>query len=301
MRLHAIAVDDAPTDQQGNDESGNTRGRMHHGPAREVERAELEQPAVRSPNPVSDRRVDEDRPEDGEDHEAGEALALGERACDEGRRDGGEHELERREEDERDRAALGRLQTDVHEPDEVQAAEQAQARRVRREGDREPDQDPDDAHQGQAEEAVHDRRKDVLAPHEATVEKGKAGQHHHDQGRRDEHPGGVAGVDDGCIGRGRGTWNGCQRQGCEYSSCSKRHYSILRAGSDVGLASSVGKATGRVGAGGGKLLMRFGAGRGAVRLQRRAKARPWPDGTREDGGTISSVRRSGPGFGFPWR
>ena len=47
--------------------------------------------------------------------------------------------------------------------------------------------------------------------------------------------------------------------------------------------------------------MRFGAGRGAVRLRRRAKAGPGPDGTREDGGTISLVRRSGPGFGFPWR
>ena len=75
------------------------------GAAGEVERAELEQPAVGRPHPVRDRGVDEDRPQDREQHERAEALALGERAGDERRRDGREHQLERGEQDERDRGA----------------------------------------------------------------------------------------------------------------------------------------------------------------------------------------------------
>ena len=61
---------------------------------------------------------------------------------------------------------------------------------------READEDPDDAHEGEPEEAVHDRREDVLAADEAAVEERKPRQHDHDEGRRDEQPGGVPGVHD---------------------------------------------------------------------------------------------------------
>ena len=45
---------------------------------------------------------------------------------------------------------------------------------VRPEGEREADDDPDDADERQAEEAVHDRREDVLAADQAAVEEGEA-------------------------------------------------------------------------------------------------------------------------------
>ena len=72
--------------------------------------------------------------------------------------------------------------------------DQAQATDIRSDREREPDDDPHDAHQGQPEEAVHDRRQHVLAADEATVEQCEARQHDHDEGRRHEEPGGVSGV-----------------------------------------------------------------------------------------------------------
>jgi hypothetical protein len=165
--------------------------------AGEVEGTQLEEPAVGGPDPVGERRVDEDRPEDGEEDEGTEPLALGEGAGDERGRDGGEHELEAGEEDERDRDAVdrARLGTDVHEAEEVEPADETETGDVRAEGDGEPDEHPDDADEGEAEEAVHDRGQDVLATDEPAVEEGEAGQHHHDHRRGDEQPGGVATVD----------------------------------------------------------------------------------------------------------
>ena len=180
-------------DQDGDDEGRDARAEVDDRAAGEVERSELEQPAVGRPDPVRDRRVDEDRPEDREQDEGAEPLALGERAGDEGRRDRREHQLEGGEQHERDghRIDRARLEADAVEHREVEATDQAQSVDVRPEGEREPDDDPDDAHQRQSEEAVHDRREHVLAADEATVEQGQTRQHDHDQGRRHQQPGGI--------------------------------------------------------------------------------------------------------------
>ena len=61
---------DAPADQQRDDERRDAGRGVDDGAAGEVERAELEQPAVGRPDPVGDRRVDEERPQDREDDEA---------------------------------------------------------------------------------------------------------------------------------------------------------------------------------------------------------------------------------------
>src|SRR2546428_813880 len=84
---------DAPTEDERGDESGDATCDVHDGAAREVERAELPEPAA-APDPVRDRVVDERGPEECEDDEGLEALALGERAGDERRRDHREHHLE---------------------------------------------------------------------------------------------------------------------------------------------------------------------------------------------------------------
>ena len=162
----------------------------------EVERAELEQPAIDRPHPVCQRGVDEDGPEDREQDEGAEPLALGKGAGDERRRDRRKHHLEGGEEHERDRRRVdrARLETDAVEHREVEAADQPKAIDVRPEREREADDDPDDADDGQPEEAVHDRRQDVLPAYEAAIEERKARQHDHDQGRRHEQPGGISGV-----------------------------------------------------------------------------------------------------------
>ena len=85
VRLHRLAVDGAAADEQGDDQGRDAGADVDDGAAGEVERAELEQPAVGRPDPVGQRRVDEDRPEDREQDERAEPLALGEGAGDEGR------------------------------------------------------------------------------------------------------------------------------------------------------------------------------------------------------------------------
>ena len=194
MRFHLLAVRGTPADEDRDDERGDARADVDDGAAREVEGAELVEPAVRGPDPVRDGRVDEDRPEDREEDERAEPLALGEGAGDEGRRDRREHQLERREEQERDRRAVerARVLADAHEERVVEAADEAEAAEIGPEGEAESDDDPDDTDEGQPEEAVHDRREDVLAADEPAIEQGQAGKHDHDQRRRRQHPGGVA-------------------------------------------------------------------------------------------------------------
>src|SRR6266480_3398515 len=133
VRLLAVPVHVAPADHQRDDERGHARADVDDRAAREVERAELVQPAVGRPDPVGDRRVDEDRPQDREEHERAEALPLGERARDQRRRDRREHELEHGEQHERDRHGVdGRWNlTDAVEEREVEAPDEAEAVDVR--------------------------------------------------------------------------------------------------------------------------------------------------------------------------
>ena len=141
----------------------------------------------------------------GEQDERAEPLPLGERAGDECGRDGREHQLEPGEEDERDRRRIhgAGLEADVHESREVETADETPAVDVRPEREAEPDQDPDDADDREPEEAVHDRRENVLAPHEPAVEEGEPRQHHHHKGGGHQQPGGVATVRDRrVLGRG---------------------------------------------------------------------------------------------------
>jgi len=137
-----------------------------------------------------------DRPEDREQDEGAEPLALGEGARDEGRRDRREHQLEGGEQDERDggRVVRARRESDVVEEREVETADQAPAVDVGTEREREADDDPDDADEGETEPAVHDRREDVLAAHEPAIEERETRQHDHDQRGGCQHPGGITTV-----------------------------------------------------------------------------------------------------------
>ena len=56
------------------------------------------------------------------------------------------------------------------------------------------EQHPLDADYRQGDHAVHHCPQNVLAPSHAAVEESQTRRHEHDQGRRDQHPGGVAGI-----------------------------------------------------------------------------------------------------------
>ena len=87
------------------------------------------QPAAHAPDPVRDRVIDERRPEQAEDHERLEALALGERAGDQRRGDDGEHHLEDHERLVRDRRRVVgvRLLADALQAEPVEPADEAAA------------------------------------------------------------------------------------------------------------------------------------------------------------------------------
>ena len=70
---------------------------VHHGAAREVERAQAAQPAAGRPDPVRHRRVDHDAPQEDEEDEGLHPHALDHGAGDEGGGDDGEHGLEEHE------------------------------------------------------------------------------------------------------------------------------------------------------------------------------------------------------------
>src|SRR5438874_1075792 len=76
---------------------------MNDGATSEVEGAKVVQPATSTPDPVRQRIVHERGPEDAEQDERLEALALGEGAGDERWCDDGEHHLEGHECEMRDR------------------------------------------------------------------------------------------------------------------------------------------------------------------------------------------------------
>src|SRR5207253_10879658 len=83
VRVHRLAAEaDAPAKDERGDERRDATRDVHDGAAREVERTELAEPAA-APDPVRDRVVDERGPEQREDDEGLEPLALGERAGDE--------------------------------------------------------------------------------------------------------------------------------------------------------------------------------------------------------------------------
>ena len=168
---------------------------MHYGAAREVERTHGVQPAARTPNPVRQRVVHEGGPQQAEQHEGLEPLALGEGPRDQRRGDHGKHHLKDHEGLVGDRRRIGRV---GREPDAVQAqpgqaADQAVyiqvadvAVDIRPKRQAVAPQHPLDGDQRQDEEAVHDGGEHVLRAHQAPVEEAQRRRHQHDQGCRGE-------------------------------------------------------------------------------------------------------------------
>jgi hypothetical protein len=162
--------------------------------AAEVEHAPLlQKPAA--PDPVGQRHVDQQAPGREEDEVARKRHAVGESAGDQGRRQGRHRELEDEEGQEGDSRRVLRVGSlpDVVQEKVVQVADDAVD--VGPEGQAEATDDPDKGHDAEADEALHHDGDDVLASHEAAVEKGQARRHDRYECDADENEGGVARVD----------------------------------------------------------------------------------------------------------
>ncbi len=90
----------ALAEHQARHQAGDAGIDVHHGAAGEVENLDIGvgvaggEEAVRTPDPVGDRRIDEDRPQADEPEHGRELHALGEGAGDERRSDDREGQLE---------------------------------------------------------------------------------------------------------------------------------------------------------------------------------------------------------------
>ena len=161
--------------------------------------AEFEE-AVRSPHPMRDRRIDEDRPQADEPQHGRELHALGEGAGDQRRRDDREGHLEadvdglgdRRRERVRIADALRDVAEHVLQEGAVEPADEG---RAGAEGHAVGADRPEHRDQAGDGEARHHGVADVLLAHHAAVEQAEARHRHHQHQRhRGEHPGGVAGI-----------------------------------------------------------------------------------------------------------
>ncbi|MCY1294157.1 hypothetical protein D9M70_434400 [compost metagenome] len=216
VRRHGdVRVTLALAQHQAGHQAGDTGVDVHHGATGEVEHAPVpHQRAVAAPHHVRDRRVDQGEPHCGEDQHGGELHALGEGTDDQRRGDDGEGHLEGDEHAFREGGgqAVHRQAAEeglVESADEGAEVGDALLHPGGIEGQAVAVGDPEDADQRGDGEALHHHREYVLGTHHAAVEQRQAGDgHQQHEGRRDQHPGGIAAVEYGFLG--------CQGQAWHY-------------------------------------------------------------------------------------
>ena len=264
----------ALAEQEAGDESGDARVDMDDGSAGEIKDLEpaLEialgvdvdgaHEAVGTPDPVRDRRIDEDRPQADEPEHRRELHALGERARDKRRGDDRKGHLEHHVDGLRDRRRkpVGRVRAarqvivDPLEKDAREAAYECAAA-----GEREAvGQDKvDHRDQRRDGEARHHRVADVFLADHAAIEEAEARYGHHQNERdRGQNPGGVAGVAGALFKhcgraarrRRRGSRSGCcRRSRGSRSGCCRRRWRgggsvvVLRSSAGLGKADEHGR------------------------------------------------------------
>lgn len=109
-------------DRFGEDERGNTCGRMHDYAARQIQRAGLHHPST-APDPVGYRRVNDDEPEGGKEHHGAKLEAFDERADNQAGRDDRERHLKHDEDGFGESAAVELIDGDTFEEQVLQIAD----------------------------------------------------------------------------------------------------------------------------------------------------------------------------------
>ena len=163
-----------------------------------------------APNPVGQRAVDAGAPEDREDHHRAEPHPLGKGPADQGRSDDEEHPLEQHVGHGRDRQPGKERQfgaaggpNGIHSL-HTHVAAVADPRPVAAEDERIPVQAPDDRHHAHQADALHHDAQHVLAADQPAVEQGQGRRgHEQHQGRGDQDPGVVGGIELRCSLGGR--------------------------------------------------------------------------------------------------
>ncbi|MNQ70424.1 hypothetical protein D3C85_850630 [compost metagenome] len=182
----------ARTQNDGADQTGHARVDVDHGPAGEVEHAQLAHPAA-APDLMADRRIDDQVPQ-GEEEDAGRELdPFGEGARDQGRGDDGEGQLiaDPQELGQAGGQGVGRLDPDAVEEEGLNPADEAVGGRAAGpEGQGVAGDEPEDGDDGHGRRRMGDGGDQVLLPNHAAVEEGQTRQgHHQHQGRRGQNPG----------------------------------------------------------------------------------------------------------------
>mmetsp|Transcript_92351 Transcript_92351/g.180922 ORF Transcript_92351/g.180922 Transcript_92351/m.180922 type:complete len:210 (+) Transcript_92351:169-798(+) len=184
---------EVPTaDASGEDERGDGGALMDNHSAGEILAAEVLDPPAGAPDPVADRAVDHDGPDEDEPHVCAEPNAFDHSARDDGRRDDCKRHLEGHEQERRNGRAWPELPLHVPEHGAAEVADEPVF--LPAEGQREDDDDPGQGRDAHRDDAHHHCVHHVLAAHEAPVEEGQPWRHQQDQRSADHHPSGVAGA-----------------------------------------------------------------------------------------------------------
>ncbi len=207
VRRHGfLAVAHALAHHQRSHQTGDTGVDVHHGAASVVKHAVAAEEAA-TPHHVSDRGVHGQQPDAHEPQQGRELHAVCKRSNDQRRGDDGEGHLEghigRLRNGRRQR--VGRIQAHAAQEEPAQSADEPVARR---ESQAVADDHPQHGHQTGDGEALHQRGEHVFLAHHAAIEQRQTGNGHHQHQRGGgQHPGVVAGVNEGgriggCSGRG---------------------------------------------------------------------------------------------------
>jgi hypothetical protein len=145
-----------------------------------------------APDPVGHRGVDQQGPGERKDHVGREAHAFDDRTRDERDGDDGKRALKCHEEQMRN--ALPGFEADMRERCKVEMPDDG---RTRSEGERVAEEGPDDGHGSDHGEAHHHGVQGILRADHATVEECEGRGHEQHEGRGDEHPREVGGLNGG--------------------------------------------------------------------------------------------------------
>ena len=168
---------------------------MHDRPARKIQGPQPPQPAA-APDPMGQRAVDEDGPQDRKQHERTEPHALGKGAGDQCRCKRREHELEHHERHMRDGGTVAWIRVSPHAAQPCPSQSSYDPAAIGSEDQTVSKEDPNQADETENDDAVHDGAQRVLGPHEPPVKEGQARHDHGEyEGGRCQHPGGVPAVD----------------------------------------------------------------------------------------------------------
>ena len=199
VRRHVLrAVTLTLAQNQGADQASNTGIDVNHGAARKVEHASGREEAA-APDPVTDRRIDEDRPQGREDQQRRELHTLGEGTGNQGWGDDREGHLIGDPQHFRQPLGhcVGCVDPHIVQEEGIKAADIGlQGRRwVVAQGEAVGADHPHDRHQSGNGEGLGDRGNDVLLTHHAAVKQGKARNgHQQDESGGGQDPSRSAGV-----------------------------------------------------------------------------------------------------------